>query len=384
MSRIAWSDVRDSPENLSLQAPRIVCSPGPEYAADRRAWQGIPGIERAANGRLWAAWYTGGQILPEHGNAEGPGNHVVLATSADDGRTWRDPVLAVDPEGPVRAFDPVLWRDPAGRLWLFWAQSYDWFDARIGVWAIVAEDPDFESPAWSPPRRLCGGILMHKPVVLDRGEWLLPAALWRPEVTRQRLGYLHSGSHVDTRSNVYVSRDQGASWRRRGGAEAPDRTCDEHLVLPLRDGSLKMWVRTAYGIGESRSTDGGATWSPGEPSGIPHVSSRFFARRLRSGNLLLVKHGPMTRTPAGRSELMAFLSEDDGNSWIGGLMLDERDGVSYPDGVEGDGGRICVIYDHSRFGDKEILLAVFTEEDVRAGRLNGPDSRLRRLVSRAP
>lgn len=45
------------------------------------------------------------------------------------------------------------------------------------------------------------------------------------------------------------------------------------------------------------------------------------------------KHGPLdTRT--SRSHLTAYLSKDDGTTWTGGLMLDERRGVSYPDGQQ--------------------------------------------------
>src|ERR1041384_8303317 len=41
-------------------------SPGPEYADAVRMFQGIPGIERASNGRLWATWYGGGKGEDRH------------------------------------------------------------------------------------------------------------------------------------------------------------------------------------------------------------------------------------------------------------------------------------------------------------------------------
>src|SRR5580692_11122757 len=72
-------------------------SPGPEYADAVRMFQGIPGIERAANGRLWATWYGGGTGEDFH-------NYVMLVTSSDDGRTWSSLKLVLDPDrdGPVR------------------------------------------------------------------------------------------------------------------------------------------------------------------------------------------------------------------------------------------------------------------------------------------
>jgi hypothetical protein len=161
-----------------------------------------------------------------------------------------------------------------------------------------------------------------------------------------------------------------------------DRNCDEPMIVQRRDGSLWMWVRTRYGIGHSVSTDEGRTWSEVSPSDVAHPAARFFVRRLDSGNLLLVKHGPIdVRT--GRSHLTAFVSQDDGVTWQGGLLLDERTGVSYPDGFQADDGRIYIIRDFDRLGAKEILMAVFTERDVLAGRDTSGEVRLRVLVNQA-
>lgn len=42
-----------------------------------------------------------------------------------------------------------------------------------------------------------------------------------------------------------------------------------------------------------------------------------------------------------------------------------------------------MVYDHDRFGDRAILLARFTEDEILTGRVNDPSSQLRVLVSRA-
>jgi len=347
-----------------LCPPDVLARPGAAYADSCRRFQGIPGVEIAPCGRLWATWYGGGE-------GEDHCNYVLLATSANAEAPRSSLTLVIDPDGdgPVRAYDPCLWHDPAGRLWLFWAQGCQGHtDERSGVWAITTRQSDAEDPSWSEPVRICDGIMMNKPTVLSTGEWLIPVARWRREGSAQ----------------VYGSADQGVTWSFRGQANVPkaeDRNCDEHMIVELRDGGLWMLVRTVYGIGQSFSADRGATWRPVEPSGIPHPTSRFFIRRLRSGRLLLVKHGPMNER-TGRERLMAFLSEDDGASWRGGLLLDERDGVSYPDGVEAADGAIRVIYDYQRRGAKEILLATFTEADV-LGPAPAPTTNPRRLVNKA-
>jgi len=375
-----------SDRDLSLQPPRIIVRPAGaepvlrdeacpdrDYRAVSRLWQGIPGIERAPGRRLWATWYSGGE-------GECPLNYVVLVTSGDDGASWSAPVLVIDPPAQVRAYDPCLWHDPKGRLWLFLAQSFGMFDGRCGVWAVRCEDSAREDASWSEPRRLCNGIMMNKPTVLSTGEWLLPAAVWDRAWTNEMVRDESRAAPPDERrSNVIRSTDEGETWDRIGGAEVPERTPDEHMIVERRDGTLWMLVRTRYGIGESISTDRGVTWSPGRPTEIKGPDSRFFIRRLRSGRLLLVNHD----NADARSRLTVWLSEDDGLSWIGGLMLDEREGVSYPDGVEAEDGRVYVIYDHGRHEEKEILMAVFSEDDVLAPAGAAGTVRLRVLVNRA-
>lgn len=160
-----------------------------------------------------------------------------------------------------------------------------------------------------------------------------------------------------------------------------DRLFDEHMFIERKDGSLWCLSRCKSGIREAVSRDRGKTWSPLAPSKIKHTSSRFFIRRLASGNLLLVKHGPVG-TQTGRSHLTAFLSKDDGATWEGGLLLDERNGVSYPDGQQAANGLIYLTYDFDRVNSKEILFATFREEDVLSGKAVSPDTRLRQLISK--
>lgn len=354
-----------SEKDASLLPWPVKAAQGERKYAERR-WQGIPGIEIAPNGRLWAAFYSGG-------DTEGPDNFVALVTSGDDGKTWSDIRYVVDPDGLVRAYDPCLWHDPAGNLWLFWAQSYSYYDGRCGVWASICPDSGSESPEWSAPRRIADGIMMNKPTVLESGDWLLPTAVWA--CNDSALNSLPE----ERFSNVYRSADSGATFEKLGTADVPNRHFDEHMIVERRDGSLWMLVRAFYGIGESESTDGGRTWSPGRQSPLGGPSSRFFIRRLQSGRLLLVNHYEFR----GRSHLTALLSDDDGRTWPARLLLDPRPDVSYPDGAQGADGRIYVIYDRERAKAREILLAVFTEEDILAGRCLTERSRLQAVVNKA-
>jgi hypothetical protein len=89
-----------------------------------------------------------------------------------------------------------------------------------------------------------------------------------------------------------------------------------------------------------------------------------------------------------RSRMTAFISDDDGTTWSGGLLLDERES-SYPDGTIAADGTIRVIYDHQRYTENRegkkgvgaVMMAAFREEDVRAGKLVSADGRLRVVIS---
>ena len=339
--------------------PPVIFNPGEEYGSKARNYQGIPGIERAPGGRLWATWYAGPVW-------EDRFNYMLVATSGDDGATWTDPRFVIDPdgEGPKRVADPCLWLDPEGKLWLFFWLNGDGLTVTM---AMTTENPDDANPVWSEPRPLFSGVMMNKPIVTSKGEWLMPSAMW----------------HRDNSCRVIVSKDRGKTWALRGTANIPKarRNCDEEMIVERKDGSLWMLVRTSgYGIGDSVSTDNGKTWTEVKDY-QKHATTRFTLLKLKSGNLLLLRNGPLdVRT--GRDHMTAYLSEDDGTTWKGGLLLDER-GTSYPDATQAPDGTIYAIYDQDRGGEKGIVMAAFTEEDILAGTPVSPNTRLKVLVNRA-
>lgn len=364
--------------DLALIPPTLNTSPLPEYGYDRLDYGMTIGIERTPNGRLWACWVAGG---------DSPKAFFVLASSDDDGETWSDPRLVVDSHDPTlprprSILVGNLWTDPLGRLWLIFDQSMDMFDGRAGVWASVCANPDAGKPVWSDPRRIWHGVTLNKPTVLSTGEWMLPISL------DQRKGFgPFKGAFDDLDplrgANVFVSTDQGETWGRRGCATFPNPDWHEHMIVERKDGALWMLARTAKGIMQSVSTDSGATWGKAtQPPGIRHPNARFHVRRLASGNILLIKHGDRIDDHKGRVQLSAWLSADDGLTWRGGLILDERKGVSYPDGFQAPDGTIYISYDRNRSTDGEILMARFTEEDILARKAIGPRSKLKMLISR--
>jgi hypothetical protein len=381
--------------DLALQPPRVTAEFDPDTVKSARGAQGVPAIERAANGRLWASWYAG----PSPRGVESSKSYVVLATSGDDGVTWSEQLLVRAPRF-VHTYDPCLWIDPRGRLWFFWAQSAGVQDGRMGVWAIVTEDPGAEKPEWTEPRRIANGVMLNKPTALKNGDWLLCIGLWRDNTNVPNVSFdpddlapytvemLTHDLGEERGSNVYRSTDEGASFERIGQVRIPGTRVDEHMIVERRDDSLWMLLRNTGGMAQSVSTDAGRTWKEGTMylEGRTVANKRFFVRRLRSGALLMVRNN----APDGkRSHLSAFLSDDDGATWGSGILLDERES-SYPDGVQAEDGTIYIIYDHQRYtlnrhgeeGVGSVQLAVFREDDIRAGKPVSDGARLKADVTR--
>lgn len=298
-----------------------------------------------------------------------------MIKSEDDGNTWSEPIVAAYDGEKSRCFDGGLWIDPLGRLWFFWNVM-----PQFAVYASVCDDPDAKELTWSKPFVIGKEIMLNKPTVLSTGAWVFPIAVWAsglkvsPNVhskSKKRLAFM------------YKTNDAGKTFIRLGGVNMPERCFDEHMFIERKDGTVSMYVRTYYGIGVSYSYDGGLSWTQGKDSGLGGPCSRFFIRTLKSGNILLVNHVNFV----GRNNLTALISRDGGQTFEGGLVLDERSEVSYPDGTEDGDGFIYVIYDRERGSfqrnlagnqkcAREILFAKFTEEDVLAGKIVTLGSRL--------
>ncbi len=360
---------------LALQPTRIDPEVPLNYHPEVDDYCMSSGMARTPGGRRWVAWFGNGD------NSQ----TVLLLGWSDDGDPITEPRFIIDPgflPGGLHMSAVVgnLWCAPDGRLFCFFMQSIGHFDGRGGTWQSVCENPDADEPRWSAPQRIWHGAALNKPTVLRDGTWLLPVALWwrhmfRFEEGKARnidLGGFNADNGLFTElddrrgSTVLASRDGGRSWELRGTAVNPHKPYfDEPMILERGDGSLLMYIRAGDGMVASESHDQGWTWTT--PQRLPWqcASARFMLMRLRSGAALLVRNAN-TQEPSVRSHMTALLSRDDGASWQGGLLLDERERISYPDGYQEDDGLIRVQYDRLRESG-EILMASFTEEDVLAG-----------------
>lgn len=331
------------------------------FADKNREWQGIPGIEAVPlNGggtRLWTCWITGANKEPS------VGNYCLYSFSDDGGNTWmRAFAIAFDESvTDSRAFDPSLFYDGEGNLWLWWNQTnYSSGDKFVGIWNAKISNPgisingseDLSKFEISPAERVCDGLKTNKPTILSSGEW----AFFSHNFARQ--GY----------TEMYVSSDRGETWTKKSEMYVPNALFANETAFAetLRDGKTVYMAinRTndSYNLAVSYSYDQGETWTNGVEWDILGASSRPMLKTLESGNVIYIQH----YNTSARSMMSIWLSEDGGVTWPHCMILDARSGVSYPDVTVDAQGNIYVTWDHDRYGDKEILMAELTEEELLA------------------
>ena len=106
--------------------PKLIFDPFPAYEQKFLPFAMAASMEATSKGRLWTCW-AGGQ--------DGPNAYLLASFSEDQGKSWRDPVFVIDPQGHGLKMGTRLgsfWCDPKGRLWLFFHQSCGMFDGSHG------------------------------------------------------------------------------------------------------------------------------------------------------------------------------------------------------------------------------------------------------------
>ena len=363
---------------FELMPPRIQTKVPERYRKRNLDYAMNCGAAVTPGGRVWATWVAG---------EDGLKAHVVGAWSDDGGRTWSETKFVVDSHFKDDRFGFAkvvcnnlianVWCLDDGKLRLTVFQSMNNWIGRGGTWEFGCANPDAAEPVWSEPRYLFPGSVHNKPLKAMDGMWFYfndyepMGREYFPELER----FMGCG--------VYATRTGDVLERR--GFTRPEGTWHwaEHAAVQRADGSLWMLLRTGKGLMESFSSDAGESWTKPVPTmRMRTCVARFAFRRLASGSLLFVKNGERVDVaPARREKLCAYLSDDDGATWKGPLMLDERNGVSYPDAFQFPDGSVGLTYDHGRGTAAEILFARFAEADVRAGRLVTPASCLKQVVT---
>lgn len=364
-------------------------SPDDSFGEVNRAWQGCPSIAVTKNGRLFSAWFSGGDFEPCINN------YNVLNLSDDGGKSWSGPIVTVgtDYAKKIRNIDAELWITKENHLWFMWinatycesarpasikevivGQKQDYQSQYISTEVMICKDPDADVLVWEKSRVLCEGFTRNKPIETASGKIIVPA-------------YSYSGNTYTLR----ISTDGGETFFTREARGKIDKEAfDEICVYEKEGGVLRFLARTVRsGYLESFSYDDGESWSDAvKYEDAP--SSRCYIGKLKNGMTAYVRNVSDEK----RCGMKISLSCDGGETFPWQMVLDERDLTSYPDLAEDDAGNIYIIYDRERDNRqklnretgvseaaKEILLAKVTAEDIKNGILSS-NSFTKRIVSK--
>ena len=256
--------------------------------------------------------------------------------SADGGKTWTaEDEIVVPRQGDDSIRSVSLLRLADGRIALFYLNCTSWPDDERPFLQVSTD----EAKTWSDPVCLipdadAGYYVTNndRVVQLESGRLLLPTSLHHDPPAKQFTGY--------GRIMVYLSDDAGRTWRRSKTVCTGERPGEERILLQepgiieLDGGRLMMFCRTDLGCQYvSRSTDGGDTWSPFEPSEIISPRSPASIERIpKTGDLLMVWNNHQNVRPeyAGkRSPLSVAISRDEGGTWEHVKTLEDDPGGHY-------------------------------------------------------
>lgn len=281
-------------------------------------------------GNFLAAWFGG--------DAEGKPNVAIWAARREDGR-WSEPFELVR-EPNIATFNPVLFYSKDRTLWMYYK-----FGTQPSSWSAGRVSSKDDGRTWSAPEHLPAGIygpIKNKPLVLGDGT-------------------IVSGTSVESYKawTVWVERsnDNGRTWSKHGPVLYPGEiyAAIQPAIVPLKDGRLRMFVRTTRQIGKiamADSADGGQTWSALRPTELPNPNSGIDAVGLKDGRILIVYN----HTSKGRSPLNLAVSTD-GEHWNMFEALEQEPGeFSYPAIYQAQNGSVHVTYTWNRKRIKHVTV----------------------------
>lgn len=242
--------------------------------------------------------------------------HLASRSSRDGGRTWttRDD-LVLPNEVKLNVMSVSLLRLASGEVALFYLRKNAPDDCRLYLRRSADEGKTWGEPVLCIPDAGYYVVNNDRVVQLQSGRLVVPASYRHAPGGRAP----HPGVAV-----CYLSDDGGKTWRKTKTALQPPENSKTGLqepgVVELRDGRLLMLCRTDQGCQyRSYSKDGGDTWSPAEPTELKSPVSPASVKRIpKTGDLLLVwnDHRDIDAARRGkRTPLTAAISRDDGKTW---------------------------------------------------------------------
>lgn len=287
-------------------------------------------------GTLAAVWYGG--------TREGARDVAVWFSTRTDNQ-WTEPVPIVTAETARRELghhvrkvgNAVIFSDDTGRMSLLFVTI------TVGGWSgssLCIKHSDDGGKTWTPSQRLVlspffniSELVKNGPTQLEGGGWVVP-------IYHELFGKFPELLWLDASANPTTA----VRSRAFGG-----RTAFQPSLVALDPTHAVMLCRTASSQRDlflTRTRDGGLSWSPPEPTGLPNSDSGIDAVRLGDGRLLLA----FNDTPDGRANLRLAVSADAGKTWSRGPFVEQEPEAefSYPFLLRARDGSIHLAYTWKR------------------------------------
>jgi hypothetical protein len=328
------------------------------------------------------AWFRDRWFCLWNGNepaAEGRPGQLNYASTSRDGRAWSEPVpcfaSAEHSVNPVPCPRGTQWQPNLigveDQLWAFW--SHNSRDERKGCYLSRLREPEGK---WENRRLLWAGeprpvvdgkrfrlFPTQNPIRLRSGRLLAPVTMIGPHAADAPEG-MKSWWATEKRDSVLYSDDLGETWHVSPGAIQPGRSWAqwEPTVWELDDGTVMMFARNndfrdprhdgprpAEMLQWSKSTDGGATWTPHAAVPLDTVASRMHVLPCGGDRFAMVHND----SPAGpfvgdRRNLALFFTRGAGFDFVVGPGLTASEPVvAYPQAwIRGD--QMLISYSQGR------------------------------------
>ncbi|MSU51302.1 MAG: exo-alpha-sialidase [Opitutus sp.] len=259
---------------------------------------------------------------------------LAARVSGDGGATWSDDTFIATPreDEAMNVMSVSLQRLGNGDLGMFYLLRFGWHEMRM--WLRRSAD---DGRTWGEPLNCmpAGGYYVvnnDRIVRLASGRLVIPAARHPARADR------NEASAVDWRAlaTFFLSDDDGHTWREsadfctlpvvhtKSGLQEPG-------VVELADGRLWAWARTDLGRQyEMFSADRGETWTVPSPSRFTAPNSPLSMKRLPGSEKLFAVWNPapayetrgLTRPGGDRTPLVIATGADAHGKWSPAQVID--------------------------------------------------------------
>ncbi len=327
-------------------------------------------VVKCPDGSLFMSWTTGGDVEPSDEN------YVCCSKSFDFGRTWTEnKVLFMHPRKGMFCPETTL---IGGKIVCFPGAYNHFLDTSFcqDFMTFMSESPDL-GETFSTPRFLGSAINgIHVKNVYEYGDKIICGVSWNecaddvwasfenankkcivagreypPAGCNGRFIFPHPLCHNEY-CGAMISEDGGKNWRIFGKIGRNGMHLTEPLIGFLSDGTLVMLMRNNAdtGLYESRSSDGGMTWSEVQKTDIPSTIVKVSLVKDKNGRFYLLNHASNNRYD--RTSLDLWISDDDMKTWSQKInLIRSDDGVpcTYPDAfIDEERGMLCFGWDDRR------------------------------------